>query len=418
MIGWFTILVLFLLLSAFFSGMEMAFISANRLKIELNKNQGKKPGQILSYFVKNPSKFIGTYLIGNNIALVLFGIALSKLLAPLWYSFIPHWPEWTVLVVETLVATFIVLIFGEFLPKLLFRLNSDRLLHGLAIPFTFFHGILFFLVLFVNWLTKGLMRTFFNIKLTEDEQVFSEVDLEHYIKESMHHSEADDIDAALLGNALDLRDVKVRECMVPRPEISAIDVSASIDELQNTFIDSGFSKILVYKENIDNVLGYVHHFDLHHSPKGIGNMIKPMPVVPESMLAQTLLSEFKKKGRSMAMVVDEYGGTAGIITFEDILEEIFGEIKDEHDEEDFIEQQLAKDEYLFSGRLEIDYVNEKYELNLPDEDEFETLSGYIIHLRESIPEMNETISTEDYDFTVLNVSNTKVETVKLKIKEI
>lgn len=417
MIGWLSILVIFLLLSAFFSGMEMAFISSNRLKIELSKNQGKKQGQLLSYFVKNPSRFIGTYLIGNNIALVLFGIAVSKLFEPLWMSLIPSWPDWTSLLFETLVATIIVLIFGEFLPKLIFRLNSDKLLHGLAFPFTFFHGILFILVLFVNWLTKGLMRLFFKIRLTEGEQVFSEVDLDHFIKESMHHTEDDYVDAALLGNALDLREVKVRECMVPRPEISAIDVAESIEDLKTTFIDSGFSKILVYKDNIDNVLGYVHHFDLHNAPKGIGNMIKPMPVVPESMLAQTLLSEFKKKGRTMAMVVDEYGGTAGIVTFEDILEEIFGEIKDEHDDEDFIEQQLAKNEYLFAGRLEIDYLNEKYELKLPDEDEFETLSGYIIHLRESIPEMNETISTEDFDFVVLNVSNTKVETVKVKVKD-
>ncbi|MBX2846306.1 MAG: hemolysin family protein [Saprospiraceae bacterium] len=418
MIGWLTVLIIFLALSAFFSGMEMAFISASKLKIELSRNQGKRAGRLLAYFQKSPSRFIGTYLVGNNIALVLFGIAVSKLSAPLWARFIATWPTWSTLLLETLIATCIVLLFGEFLPKLAFRLNADQLLHNFAIPFTFFHALLFPFVLFVNWITKGLMRLLFKIRLTEGEQVFNEVDLEHFIKESMHHNEDDDIDAELLGNALDLRDVKVRECMIPRPEISAIEVAETIETLTDTFIDSGFSKILVFKDHIDNVLGYVHHFDLHNSPKGIGNMIKPMPVVPESMFAQTLLSEFKKKGRTMALVVDEYGGTAGIITFEDILEEIFGEIKDEHDEEDFIEQQLAKNEFLFSGRLEIDYLNEVYDIGLPEDGDFETLSGFIIHLRESIPEMNETISTENFDFSVLNVSNTKVETVKLTIKEL
>jgi len=293
----------------------MAFISANRLKIELSKNQGKKSGKILSYFIKKPSRFIGTYLIGNNVALVLFGIALSKLSEPIWIQYLAGWPDWSTLLLEILISTIIVLVFGEFLPKLTFRLNADRLLHALAMPFVFFHGVLILFVLFVNWVTKMLMRLFFKIKLTEGEQIFNEVDLEHYIKENMHHADDEDIDAELLGNALDLRDVKVRECMIPRPEISSIDINSSIDQLKEVFTDSGYSKILVFQDHIDNVIGYVHHFDLHQKPERISRMIKPVPVVPESMLAPMLLTEFKKNGRTMALVVDEYGGTAGIVTF-------------------------------------------------------------------------------------------------------
>ena len=394
--------------------MEMAFISSSKLKIELSKNQGRQSGKALSYFLKNPSRFIGTYLIGNNIALVLFGYALGQLLSPLWQQFIPQ-QEIITLLLETLVGTVIVLVFGEFFPKLIFRLKADKLLHTLALPFIFFHFLLILPVLFVNWLTKGIMRLFFNIQLKENEPVFSEVDLEHYIKETMYHADDDQVDAELLGNALDLREVRVRECLVPRPEITAIDISSDIKELKETIIESGYSKVLVYHQNIDEVIGYVHHFDLHRSPSDIRSILKQIPVVPESMFAQELLSEFKKEGKSMALVVDEYGGTAGIVTFEDILEEIFGEIHDEHDETDFIEEQLSKTDFLFSGRLEIDYINEEYNLTIPD-GEYETLSGYIIHLTESIPEMNEIIHTEEFEFTILNVSNTKVETVKLRRK--
>lgn len=401
-----------LLLSAFFSGMEMAFISSSKLKIELSKTQGKQSGRALSYFTKHPQRFIGTYLIGNNIALVLFGFALGQILAPIWGEHLPT-NELLALLLETFIGTAIVLVFGEFLPKLFFRIKSDKLLHQLAIPFTIFHIILIIPVLFVNWITKLFMRLFFGIKLNEDKPVFSEVDLEHYIKENFHHSVDDShLDAELLGNALELRDVKVRECMVPRPEITSIEVDSSIEQLKEVIIESGYSKVIVYKDKIDNVLGYVHHFDLHNYPQKIRNIIKPIPVVPETMYAQMLLGEFKRKGRSIALVVDEYGGTAGIITFEDILEEIFGEINDEHDDEDFIEQQLSKNEFLLSGRLEIDYINEKFELKLP-EGEYETLSGYIIHLTEKIPEMNETIQTDQFEFIILNVSNTKIETVKL-----
>ena len=407
-------ILLFLLLSAFFSGMEMAFISSSKLKVELSKNQGKASGRALSYFMKNPSRFIGTYLIGNNIALVLFGYALGQLLKPYWQEYLPN-HELISLLLETLIGTIIVLIFGEFFPKLIFRLKADKFLHTLAIPFTILYGILFIPVIFVNWLTKGIMRLAFGIQLNEDEPVFSEVDLEHYIRETMHGAEDDNVDAELLGNALELREVRVRECMIPRPEIVAIEQESTLEELRQTIVDSGYSKILVYSENIDNVIGYVHHFDLHQQPKSIQSIIKTIPVVPESMFAQALLTEFKKQGKTMALVVDEYGGTAGIITFEDILEEIFGEIQDEHDEEDFIEQQLSKTDFLFSGRLEIDYINEKYNLNLPI-GEYETLSGYIIYLTESIPNMNDIINTDDFEFMILNVSNTKVETVRLHKK--
>ena len=414
MILYIILLIVFLLLSAFFSGMEMAFISSSKLKIELSKNQGKQSGKALSYFMKNPSRFIGTYLIGNNVALVLFGFALGQLLKPLWVQYLPK-QELAALLLETIVGTVIVLIFGEFFPKLVFRLRADRLLHSLAMLFTFFHGLLFIPVLFINWLTKGVMRLFFSIRLDEDEPVFSEVDLEHYIRETMHHAEDDNVDTELLANALDLREVRVRECMVPRPEITGIEVDSSVQELKQTIIETGYSKVLVYRQTIDHVLGYVHHLDLHAAPEYIKEIIKPIPLVPESMFAQTLLGEFKLQGKTMALVVDEYGGTAGIITFEDILEEIFGEIHDEHDDADFIEQQLSKSEFLFSGRLEIDYINETYGVNIPVGD-YETLSGYIIYLTQNIPDMKEIINTEYHEFVILNVSNTKVETVKVRKK--
>lgn len=404
-------LILFLVLSAFFSGMEMAFISSSKLRIELSKNQGAASGKVLSYFLKHPSRFIGTYLIGNNIALVLFSFFLGKLLSPLW-SYVLFDNEGIKLLFETVVGTIIILIFGEFLPKLIFRLKADKLLHSLAIPFMFFHSILYLLVLFVNFITK-LMMKLVGVQIKENEPVFSHVDLEHYIKETMHQSEDDNVDTELLGNVLDLREVRVRGCMIPRPEIIAIEVNESIDKLKEIFIDSGYSKILIYRNDIDQILGYVHHFDLHKNPKNIVNIIKSIPIVPETMFAQKLLGEFKSNGRSIALVVDEYGGTAGIVTFEDILEEIFGEIQDEHDDEELIDQQLAKNEFLLSGRLEIDYINENYGLTLPEEDDYETLSGYIIHLTERIPEMNASIHTEDYEMVILNVSNTKVETVKL-----
>ncbi len=410
------LLIGYLVLSAFFSGMEMAYISANKLKIELSKNTGAVSGKWLAYFNKKPSHYIGTYLIGNNIALVLFGGMLATILAPLLSKLLPTNLDWANLLIQTLIGTVIILLLGEFLPKLLFRLKADRLLHFFAIPFGIFYGVLYIPVMFINWLTKGIMKLFFNIELTDNQPIFSPIDLEYYIKDTMHIDHEDAlIDAELLGKTLELRDLKIRECMVPRPEISAIDISESVEKLRETIIDSGYSKILVYKDDIDNVLGYVHHLDLHRAPNKIGSIIKPIPVVPESMLAKNLLQEFKS-GRSIALVVDEYGGTAGIVTFEDLLEEIFGEIIDEHDDDDFIEQQLAVKEYLFSGRLEIDYLNETHNLTLPDGD-FETLSGYIISLTQEIPEMSAVISTDKFEFTILNVSNTKVETVKLKVKE-
>ncbi len=408
-------LIIYLLLSGFFSGMEMAFISSSKLRVELSKSQGKLSGKALAYFMKNPSSFIGTYLVGNNIALVLFSAALGSLLSPKIQAYISQKDIVEVLILVIL-GTIIILIFGEYLPKMIFRIKADKLLHSFALPFTLIYFILFVPVVFVNVLTKGLMNLFFGINLKENEPVFSEVDLEHYVKETLQNSPDDEFDAVLLENALDLRDVKVRECMIPRPEITAIEVTKGLEYLKETIIQSGYSKILVYENDIDNVLGYVHHLDLHNNPKTIRQIIKKIPVVPETMLAQTLMTEFKHKGRSMALVVDEYGGTAGIITFEDVLEELFGEIRDEHDDEEFIEQQLSKTDYLFSGRLEIDYINEEYDLQLPDDGEYETLSGYIIHITENIPERGEIIHTEEHEFTILNVSNTKIETVKIKMK--
>ncbi len=409
------IILLSLLFSALFSGIEIAYISASKLRIELAGKKGKLAGRVLSRLNEYPSYFIGTMLIGNNIALVIYGIYMAQVLeAPLHELIPPPFNQtFVLLLLQTLISTFFVLIVGEFIPKLIFRLKADELIRFFALPI----GLLFLLLLpfvaIVIFFSKVMLRILFGIKVKETKPAFTRVDLESFIKEQ-HSSEEDDhnIDSKLFERALYLANVKVKECMVPRPEIVAISVDASIEELTQKFIEAKVSRIVIYEDSIDNIIGYVHHHDLLNNPSDIRSILFEMPVIPETMPASEVLNLFIKEHKTIAEVVDEYGATAGIVTMEDILEEIFGEIEDEHDREEFIEKKIAENEYIFSARLEIDYLNEKYQLNLP-RGEYETLGGLIVAHLSSIPKNREKIRIGPYEFVILYATATKIETVKL-----
>lgn len=405
-------LLVSLLFSAFFSGTEIAFFTANKLAIELDK-ESSATGRILSYFSNNTSNFIGTLLIGNNIALVIFGGLMAGRLEPVLQQYMAS--EFLILLTQTLVTTLVVLLFGEFLPKTVFRLNPLRILRFFAFPLRFIYSLLYLPVIVTTWLGRGVLKYIFRLDFDEAPPAFTEVDLQHFVE--LNSSEEDepgsiDIDTELFENALYLKDIKVRECMVPRSEVTGLGINASINELKQLFVDSGFSRILVYFKSLDNMLGYVHHFDIIGAPKNIGSIIKTVPVVPESMTARDLLALLRREKQSMAQVVDEFGGTAGIVTMEDVLEELFGEIRDEHDEEDLLERKISEREYIFSARLEIDYINEKYNLNMPT-GEYETLAGYIVHATGKIPDMNEKVRIERFVFDILYASNKRVETIKV-----
>jgi len=408
------LIVLCLVLSAFFSGIEMAFISANRLKIELSNQRGTLSGKILADFVKQPSRFIVTTLLGNNIVLVIFGFLMVKSVELPLQDILGN--DFWATAIQTLLSTFILIIFGEYIPKILFKVFADVLLPVLALPFYIIFWLLRLGVILIDGLATIILKLF-NIKEAEHEITFTTIDLEKFIKEHTQtgNSETQEVDTELFENALYLKNLKVRECMVPRREISAVEISEPISKLKEIIIESYHSRILVYKDNIDNIVGYVHHFDLHKRLDKIEDFLLPINVIPESMPLQKLLNIFIRDNKSIAWVVDEYGGTAGVITLEDILEEIFGEIDDEYDADEYVENQLSDNEYILSGRLEIDHLNEEYELNIP-EGEYETLSGFIISHTGSIPENNDEIIINQYTFKIMDVSDTKVETVKLTIK--
>ncbi len=409
------VILISLFFSAFFSGIEIAFISASRLKIELANQNGSKTAQRLLKYVKNPSKFIITSLIGNNIALVIFSLGITKLLEPRLIEIIPN--PFLVMLIPTLITTMIILFVGEFIPKAIFRVFANQILNLFAIPIFFFTEFLFAPIrMIVNPISKLCLRLF-GIRVSLKDEKLTAIDLEQFIKEHMSSSseEENEINTELFENALYLEDIKVRECAVPRPEIAAIEVNSSLEELKNLVIETTHSRIIVFKDSIDNVLGYVHHFDLHKRLNSIADILLPIMVVPETMGTQDLLNKFIKEGKNIAWVVDEYGGTAGVITMEDILEEIFGEIRDEYDEDEFIDEQLAKDEYILSGRLEVDHLNDQYNMNIPDGD-YETLSGFIVDHLERIPENGEKVVIDQYTFKIMDVSDKKIETVKLNIE--
>lgn len=407
-----------LILSGFFSGLEIAFLSANKLRIELKSNQGAHWAKICSHYIKSPSEFISTILIGNNIALVLYGIFINIYLLEELKIFPENFHPIATLVLVTLISTVIVLVTAEFLPKALFRLNPSGLLSVLIYPFQLFYYLLWPFVRFVMWLSKSILQGLLKTEFTEKSPVFTKIDLDHFISQSAQsHPEGEEaeVDTEILKNALDFGNVKVRDCLVPRTNIVAVDIESGISELINVFIESQHSKILVYEENIDHIIGYVHHLDLQKKPKDIRSILLDILITNESRSANDMLNEFSKTQKSIALVVDEYGGTAGIITVEDIMEEIFGEIEDEHDERELDEEVHYLDgSYTISAKAEVDLINEKYSLGIPEGD-YETIGGYITSRLEDIPKPDDVFVIDNFEIKILEAGETRIEKVKLNI---
>lgn len=418
-------IIISLLLIGFFSGIEIAFVSANKLSIELRKKQGTYSGRVWGEYADKPAKFIGTTLVGVNVVLVVYGLLVGEFLYPLWHYIEVQLPvsladylKYIKLLVETIFSTLIVL-FIEFVFKAFFRATNESILSSgfIAYIVRFFYaafsGTSSFFVNIAEW----ILRYIFNVRLNEKKDVFTKIDLEHFIQQSKHHDEenASEINKELFENALSLSEKKIRECLIPRKEIEGVDITTNIEEVKNIFIKTQLSKLVVYEENIDNILGYLHQLDMFKNPADIQSILLPIPAIPESMSATDLMNKFSKERKSIAWVVDEFGGTAGIVTMEDLLEEIFGDIRDEHDTEEFVEKQLAANEFIFSGRIELDFITEKYDLKFPDSEATETLSGFIIQNRDEIPKQKETFIIGNYQFDILNVSDTRIETVKLRV---
>jgi putative hemolysin len=413
-----------LVLSAFFSGMEIAFVSSNRLKIELDKKLGLYPARVYSYFYKNQSKFISTLLLGNNVALVIYGIFMADLLEePIFniLKFIPSggFVNLLVLLTQTIISTAVILIFAEFLPKILFRINPNRKLDYFVFPVLLICGPLFIVVWGVFELISYILKLF-SVTFEESEYAFGRVDLDHYVKEAASSSSEEtelDNELQIFQNALDFSSIKARECMIPRNEIIAHEFNDSIEALNKTFTETGYSKILIFKESIDNVIGYVHSFELFQRPTAIKNILRPLSIIPETTTADKVLRTLIEQKRNIALVVDEYGGTSGMLTLEDIVEEIFGDIEDEHDQEDLIESDLGSGAYHFSARLEIDYINEEHNLSLKVSDEYETLAGLIIEENEDIPTVGDLIDLDQYTAEIIKVSGNKIEEVIIRSSE-
>jgi putative hemolysin len=406
---------------AFFSGIEVAFMKANKLAIELRKQQGLNSGIILSHFVDQPGQFIGTTLAGFNIFLVIFGLMVGETFLPLWNLLITkiHMPGSYVnairLFAETLVASLFILLFGEFIPKALFRAKSNSLLNFFATTMEFLNKLFYPIAGFFASIAQWILKYVFNVRMDERKGIFSGTDLERFLQQTRDTPEdANDLNKNLFEAALALPKVRVRECLVPRKEIEGVEMNLTMEEVRKKFVDTRLSKLVVYEGNLDHVTGYIHQLDLFKSPPFIKTILHPIPAVPESMSATDLINKFTRERKSIAWVVDEFGGTAGIVTMEDLLEEIFGEIRDEYDTEEFEEKKLSNDEFIFSGRLELDYLNKKYGLELP-ESESETLSGYIINQHETIPRLKDRIIIGDYEFEIVNVSDTRIEMVRMKV---
>jgi CBS domain containing-hemolysin-like protein len=397
----------------FFAGIEMAFYSANKMSIELKKKQGRASGQILDQFIDHPVYFLGTTLIGFNVFLVFFGLQISKVMEPLWTRLDVGSYSLRILI-EILLSTILVLVFAEFIPRAIFRARANVLLSRLAqlidIFYQMFYPIAAACIALANWLLKYV----FNVRVDEKKEVFGRSDLEHLFRQAKEvEEEKQPLNTEFFENALELPKIKIRQSLVPRKEIVGIDIKESIDSLRRLLIETKLSRIVVFEGNIDHIIGYVHQLDMFKRPETIQSVLLPIPAVPESMSATDLINKFTRERKSIAWVVDEFGGTAGIITMEDVLEEIFGEILDEYDVEEFVEKQIAENEYILSGRLELDYINEKYGFDFPV-DETETLSGFIINYHETIPKQKERIIIADYEFDIMNVSDTRIEMVKIK----
>jgi CBS domain containing-hemolysin-like protein len=410
------IILISLVFSAFFSGMELAYLSSNRLKVELDKSKGTLTSKIIGSFYSNESNMITSLLLGNNISLVLFGLASSEILNPIIGAYISS--NALILILQTVLSTLLVLFVAEFLPKAIVQLNPNKFL-------TLGSGFLFVLYVFLYipsrfmLLISSVLFRLSGTKLEKNEKIFNKVDLEHFIQEmnTKIPSEAHfGNEIQILQNALDFSKVKARDCMIPRTEIVSVDVEDSIGDLSKLFIATGLSKIIVYRDSIDNIIGYVHSFEMFKRPNSIKQILMPISFVPEAIPGSELLEQFTKQAGNIAVVVDEYGGTAGLITIEDIIEEIFGDIEDEHDKDDWFEEKVSDKEYVFSGRVEISYINKMYELDIPESEEYDTLGGLIIQIIESIPDEGTTVQIKNKSLRVEKVSDRKIELVRINVE--
>jgi len=419
------IIIATLILSAFFSGMEIAYVSSNKIHIEIEKKQNDFIAKILTILTAKPSKFIATMLIGNNISLVIYGFLMGDLLVERFKSMVPT--QWAFLdyvltdlslLTQTVISTLIILFTAEFLPKVFFQIYANSFLKIFAFPAYLFYQLFYYVTDFVIWISDNILKRFFKTAGDNVQLALTKVELGNYISEQMESVEANeevDSEIQIFQNALEFSEVKAREVMVPRTEIIGVDVNDSIKNINSIFTASGLSKILVYDESIDDILGYIHSFELFKKPKTIKSITLPVEFVPETMFVKDVLNILMKKRRSIAVVIDEYGGTSGIMTIEDIVEELFGEIEDEHDTVDLIEEKIDDSNYKFSARLEVDYINETYKLDLPEGENYETIGGLIVDETEEIPKVNDKITIENFSFTILEASSTKIDVVALKI---
>lgn len=414
--------IVVLIFSAYFSGMEIAFVSSNKLRFEMDKETNKGIGtRILSVFYEHPNNFISTLLVGNNIALVIYGILMAQLL-DIWFlgNLREQGYEVLQLILETIISTLIVLVTGEFLPKTLFKINPNGVLRFFALPTMFFYIVLYPISKFSSGISKLLLRCVgMRVSNADTDTSFTKVDLDHLIQsniEDVKNDEDINDEVKIFQNALDFSNVKVRDCIVPRTEIDAVDTETTLEELKSKFVESGHSKIIIYKEDIDEILGYVHSSEMFRIKEGEpwSKSIREVPFVPETMTAQKLMKIFMQQKRSMAVVVDEFGGTSGIVTLEDLVEEIFGEIEDEHDNNNYIATNLGNGEYMLSARLEIEKVNEMFDLNLPESDQYLTVGGLILHKYQSFPKVNEVVKFDNWEFKIIKKTATKIELVRLK----
>lgn len=402
--------------SAFFSGMEIAFVSSNKLRFELDKKQRSLASSILSVFYRNPQQYISTMLVGNNICLVIYGLMMADLLTP-GLSFLGN--QFIITLVQTILATIIVLITGEFVPKTIFRVNPNLWLKLFSWLLMFFYVILYPISSFSTWASVKLMKlSGVGFNSSAQENVFSRIDLNYLIQESFENKETEkefDNEVKIFQNALDFSKVRLRDCSLPRTEIIALEYNTDVEVLKQTFIETGLSKIPIYKNDIDNIIGYIHSSEMFEHQKEWRKYINQIPIVPENMAAQKLMKLLMLQKKSIAVVVDEFGGTAGIVTLEDIIEEIFGEIEDEHDVRDYTAEQTAENEYLFSGRLEVKTANQKFGLNIPESDEYETIAGFILHHHQHFPKLNEVIRIDNFNIKCIKVTNNRIELVRISL---
>ena len=417
------VILICLLLSAFFSGMEIAFVSSNRIYLEIEKLQQGLTSTVLKNITQNPSRFIATMLLGNNIALVVYGIFMGDRILEVFYpnTLLSGEPSLTIVFYQTLISTAIILLNAEFLPKVFFQLYANTFIKIFAVPVALFYYIFYPITFLIIELTDVILKRFLNTDTDQVQLSFSKIELGNYIEEQLESAkdkEELDSEIQIFQNALDFSDVKTREAMVPRAEVIAVEESTSLEEITSLFISTGLSKIPVYRKNIDQILGYVHAFEMMKKPKGIKNILMPVAYVPETMLVNDLLKLLTRQHKSIAVVIDEYGGTSGIVTVEDIVEELFGEIEDEYDTLEHVERQLKEEVYEFSARLEVDYLNQKYNLSLPESEYYETLGGMIAFTIGQIPEQGEEIELSPYTLKIKKVSATKIEQIMLSKSEI